>query len=169
MRDMLDVGAAGLTSLEALRHYCYVVAGIVGELLTQLFLEEKPSLEVVKSELLADARRFGEGLQLVNIFKDEFDDQAEGRSFLPRNVPRAELFALAAEDLRCARRYIAALRQGGAPASFLAFTSFPCELAEATLEALRLRGPGATVPRTRVVAMFERYCALSASGDEAAG
>jgi farnesyl-diphosphate farnesyltransferase len=169
MHDMLDECAAGLPSLEALRQYCYVVAGIVGELLTQLFLQEAPSLEVVKGELSADARLFGEGLQLVNILKDEFDDQAEGRSFLPRHVARADLFALAAEDLRCAWRYIAALRRGGAPASFVAFTSFPCELAEATLEALRLQGPGAKVPRTRVVAMFERYRALSASGsgDEA--
>jgi farnesyl-diphosphate farnesyltransferase len=169
MADMLEACAAGLTSLEALRSYCYVVAGIVGELLTQLFVQDAPWLEAVKGELTAEARWFGEGLQLVNILKDEVADRAEGRSFLPPNLDRSELLALAADDLRGARRYVASLRRGGAPPSFVAFTSFPCELAEATLEALHLQGPGAKVPRARVVAMFERYRALSTSGADPGG
>jgi farnesyl-diphosphate farnesyltransferase len=161
MRDMVEACVGSLPSVEALRQYCYVVAGIVGELLTELFVQDAPALEVVQEELAAEGWRFGEGLQLVNILKDELDDEAEGRSFLPAGVPRTELLALAAEDLRGARRYIAALRRAGAPPSFVAFTSFVCELAEDTLEALRVQGPGAKIPRARVVATFERHYALS--------
>jgi len=160
MRDMVGECAQGLPSVEALRRYCYIVAGIVGELLTTLFVQDAPALEAVRGELVAEERSFGEGLQLVNILKDELGDRAEGRSFVPTGV-RADVFDLAAEDLRAARRYIAALRRGGAPQSFIAFTSFPCELAEETLEALRVQGPGAKIPRARVVASFERHYGLS--------
>lgn len=161
MRDMVEDCADGLKSIEALRQYCYVVAGIVGELLTKLFVQDASGLEAVQDELAAEERRFGEGLQLVNILKDERDDLAEGRSFLPAGVDRGELLALAADDLRGARRYIGALVRGGAPPSVVAFTSFACELAEETLEALRVQGPGAKIPRARVVAAFERHQALS--------
>ena len=160
MRDMVEATAAGLTSIEALRQYCYIVAGIVGELLTKLFVQDAPALAAVRGELVAEQRRFGEGLQLVNILKDEREDEAEGRSFIPPGVARADLLALAADDLRGARRYIETLERGGAPSSIVAFTSFPCELAEDALEALRVQGPGAKVPRAHVVATFLRYNAL---------
>jgi farnesyl-diphosphate farnesyltransferase len=163
MRDLVEPSAMGLESLEALREYCYVVAGIVGELLTETFLRDAPQLESVRSELLAEQRAFGEGLQLVNILKDEHDDRAEGRRFLPDGVRRADVFALASTDLRGARRYVAALQRGGAPPGFVAFTSLPCELAEKTLDALREHGPGAKVPRTSVAAMVARYYALAHS------
>ena len=161
MRDMIEASAEGLGSIEALRQYCYVVAGIVGELLTDLFVQDAPALRAVENELRAEERHFGEGLQLVNILKDERDDRAEGRSFLPPGVSRADLLALAADDLRGARRYIEALERGGAPAAFVAFASLPCELAEETLEALRRDGPGAKVPRPRVLAMFERWYSVA--------
>jgi farnesyl-diphosphate farnesyltransferase len=161
MREMVGACAEGLSSIEALRRYCYVVAGIVGELLTTLFVQDAPALEAVRGELVAEERGFGEGLQLVNILKDEVADRAEGRSFLPAGASRGDVLELAAEDLRAARRYIAALRRGGAPQSFIAFTSFPCELAEETLEALRVQGPGAKIPRARVVASLERHYGLS--------
>jgi farnesyl-diphosphate farnesyltransferase len=161
MRDLVASSAMGLQTLEALREYCYVVAGIVGELLTETFLRDAPQLESVKSELLAEQGAFGEGLQLVNILKDERDDRAEGRVFLPDGILRGDVFALAASDLRGARRYIAALQRGGAPPGFIAFTSLPCELAEKTLDALREHGPGAKVPRTSVAAMVARYYALA--------
>jgi len=167
MRDMLEATAVGLPSLEALQQYCYVVAGIVGELLTEVFVQDAPALEAVRGELIAEQRRFGEGLQLVNILKDELDDQAEGRSFLPAGVPRPYLFAQAYEDLRGARRYIAALERGGAPRSFVAFTSLPCELAEETLSALRSQGPGAKVPRARVAALVMRHYVLGGAERQA--
>ena len=161
MRDMVTAAATGLPDLPALRAYCYVVAGIVGELLTSLFVSDAPSLAVVANDLEREARAFGEGLQLVNILKDERADRAEGRSFLPATVPRAQVLALAEEDLAAARRYIAALERGAAPRTFVAFTSLPCELAEETLALLRRDGAGAKVSRARVIAMFERYYAFA--------
>ena len=161
MRDMIDAQSQGLRTVPELQQYCYIVAGIVGELLTALFVLDEPKLEAVRDALVADERAFGEGLQLVNILKDERADASEGRAFLPPGVPRAELLAIAENDLQGARRYIAALARGGAPSSFVAFTSLPCELAEESLAALRTHGPGAKVPRPRVVAMFERYYELS--------
>jgi farnesyl-diphosphate farnesyltransferase len=161
MRDMVAAAAAGLPDLPALREYCYVVAGIVGELLTALFLGDAPSLAAVAGDLGREARAFGEGLQLVNILKDERTDRAEGRSFLPPAVPRAAVLVLAEQDLAAARRYIAALERGSAPRELVAFTSLPCELAEKTLALLRRDGPGAKVSRGSVIAMVERYYALA--------
>ncbi|MGA7992967.1 MAG: squalene/phytoene synthase family protein, partial [Thermoanaerobaculia bacterium] len=63
-----------LDSLDDLKGYCYTVAGIVGELLTELFLLEEISLRTVAVELRQRAGAFGEALQLVNILKDSEDD-----------------------------------------------------------------------------------------------
>ena len=91
-----------LDTLDDLKSYCYTVAGIVGELLTELFLLEEVSLRAVAVDLRDRARAFGEALQLVNILKDSDEDAAEGRRYLPAGVPRADVFALARRDLRVA-------------------------------------------------------------------
>jgi len=162
MRAMVEeASTGGLASMEALRSYCYAVAGIVGELLTDVFLLDVPALERVRDALAREQVLFGEGLQLVNILKDERDDASEGRRFLPARVTREEVLALAADDLAAARRYVAALERGNAPSGFVAFTALPCELAVRTLEALRTQGPGAKVPRPEVLAMFAHYRSLA--------
>jgi farnesyl-diphosphate farnesyltransferase len=168
MRDLVEASAVGIETLEGLREYCYVVAGIVGELLTATFLRDAPRLETMKKDLVANERAFGEALQLVNILKDERDDYAEGRSFLPPHLSRGDVITLAASDLAAARRYIGALKRGGAPPGFVAFTSLPCELAEATLDLLRVKGPGAKVPRTAVAAMVARHLAMAHAPPERA-
>jgi farnesyl-diphosphate farnesyltransferase len=149
-------GQVRITNLEELRRYCYVVAGIVGELLTELFINDAPSLEKVAGVLEANERSFGEGLQLVNILKDEKVDAGDGRSYLPVGVPRQEVVGLAWSDLRQARLYIEALKTGGAPAGFYAFTALSEELAEATLKRLANEGAGAKIPRTEVFAILAR-------------
>ena len=102
-----------LDTIDDLRAYCYAVAGIVGEMLTELFLLGRPSLARVASELRSRAAAFGEGLQLVNILKDARPDAAEGRTFLPRLAPLAEVFALARKDLAAAAAYVELLRARG--------------------------------------------------------
>ncbi|HEX3855611.1 MAG TPA: squalene/phytoene synthase family protein [Polyangiaceae bacterium] len=157
---LLEADAAGhlrLTTLSALRNYCYVVAGIVGELVTALFLFDEPKLQAVKSTLVANERAFGEALQLVNILKDERADAEEGRVYLPPGVPRQELIALARADLIQARAYIQALRDGGAPPGFVAFTSLPAELATRALKAVEDRGTGAKVARDEVLALLKQF------------
>jgi len=155
-------GWVRLESLEDLRAYCYIVAGIVGELLTSLFLHDAPTLAPQSTSLRAHERAFGEALQLVNILKDENDDASEGRRFLPVSVLRSDVMALAREDLAYAREYTAALVRGGAPPGFVAFTAMPAELATKTLDRVEEDGPGAKVSRAVVLEMTVRYRAMAA-------
>lgn len=160
----------GLTlhSLEDLRDYCYTVAGIVGELLTELFLLEESPLRTAAPELRARARAFGEALQLVNILKDAEQDAGEGRRYLPAGVPRADVFALARRDLAAAQEYIDALRQAGAPAGVLEFTVLPVALAWATLAKVEALGPGARISRPEVFRIVRRVRSAIARGESLA-
>lgn len=67
----------------ALDQYCYYVAGVVGELLTELFSVYAPAIGHQKAGLLPLAVSFGEGLQLTNILKDIQEDAARGVRWLP--------------------------------------------------------------------------------------
>lgn len=154
-------GSLQLDSLGDLRDYCYAVAGIVGEMLTDLFLLNTPGLASQASLLRRDAPLFGEGLQLVNILRDASADGLEGRSYLPAAVARADLFALAREDLQVAREYTDALRVGGAPSGVIAFTTLPVELAFATLDTVEAEGPGARITRAKVGEILGRVLGIS--------
>jgi farnesyl-diphosphate farnesyltransferase len=159
-----DAGRVIVSDLQGLRDYCYIVAGIVGELLTEVFLHDAPGLERVAPALHEHERSFGEGLQLVNILKDERDDAGDGRSYLPPGVPRAEVLKLAWADLVRARRYLDGLREGGAPPGFVAFGALSEELAEVTLERLGRDGPGSKVPRAQVFEILARVQREAAAG-----
>ena len=157
-----DDGTVQLTTLEELRAYCYIVAGIVGELLTSLFLHDAPQLASEADVLRMHERAFGEALQLVNILKDEEDDASEGRAFLPGGIRRSDVLALARQDLAEANAYTAALARGGAPSGFVAFTAMPAELATKTLDGVEATGPGTKVSRAVVLEMMVRYRAMAA-------
>lgn len=150
-----DRGNLRVASVRELKDYCYIVAGIVGELLTELFLHDCPPLNGERAELERLMRSFGEGLQLVNILKDVGDDAADGRVYLPDSVPKAELFALARANLDDANRYVQALQRGGAPRGFLAFTGLSLVLAFAALYRLEEAGDGAKVSRPEVMQLFQ--------------
>ncbi|MFT3765378.1 MAG: squalene/phytoene synthase family protein [Minicystis sp.] len=147
-------GDIDLHTLGEVRHYCYVVAGIVGEMLTELFLLDQPQLARCAATLRADAPRFGEGLQLVNILKDARDDAREGRRFLPEGVSLGEVRALARDDLRAATRYTEVLQSAGASRGIVMFAAMPIVLAYATLAAVELHGPGAKVSRPELFALL---------------
>ena len=76
----------GLPTLLDLDRYCYFVAGIVGEMLTDLFCEYCPELEAQRDELMALAVCFGQGLQMTNILKDIWEDRESNTCWLPRSV-----------------------------------------------------------------------------------
>ena len=78
--------AAGLDDLPHLDRYCYHVAGVVGEMLTELFCDYSAEIERRRRELLALAVSFGQGLQMTNILKDVWDDRRRGACWLPRDV-----------------------------------------------------------------------------------
>jgi farnesyl-diphosphate farnesyltransferase len=147
-------GNLRLSSVQDLKDYCYIVAGIVGELLTEVFLHDAPSLESQRAALTQRMVAFGEGLQLVNILKDAGDDARDGRVYLPATTARADIFALARADLDEANEYVKALQAGGAPKGFLGFTGISLALAYKALDALEERGTGAKVSRLEVARLL---------------
>ncbi len=151
-----DDGQLVLQNIDELREYCYAVAGIVGEMLTELFLLGGPALAPIAPYLRERARRFGEALQLVNILKDSASDAVEGRRYLPQGVPSSEIFALARQDLGAATEYILALQKAGSPRGTVAFTALPVELAWAALERVEKHGPGSKVSRPEVFLIAQR-------------
>jgi farnesyl-diphosphate farnesyltransferase len=150
-----SVGPGGLqlVSIADLRDYCYAVAGIVGEMLTELFLLGRPALAPIASDLRNRSVAFGEGLQLVNILKDEHPDAQEGRRFLPRNVAMQEVFALAEGDLAIAQAYTNLLQSAHVERGLVGFNALVVRLATATLRTLREQGPGAKLSRLQVAAI----------------
>lgn len=79
-------GGLGLHSLAALDRYCYYVAGVVGEMLTELFCDYSDSIATRRDALFALSPSFGQGLQMTNILKDIWDDLGRGICWLPRDV-----------------------------------------------------------------------------------
>jgi farnesyl-diphosphate farnesyltransferase len=76
----------GLRDLTALNDYCYYVAGVVGELLTQLFCNYSVDISKRAAPLRKLAVSFGQGLQMTNILKDLWKDKERGACWLPRDV-----------------------------------------------------------------------------------
>ena len=149
-------GRLTLHSIPDLRDYCYIVAGIVGEMLTELFVLDRPALSGIAPYLRERAATFGEALQLVNILKDSSDDAAEGRRYLPEEVPVPEVFVLARRDLGVAGDYIRKLQDAGAPRGLLEFTALPVLLAWSALERVEKHGPGSKVSRPDVFRITQR-------------
>lgn len=149
-------GGLRLSTLEELRRYCHVVAGIVGELLTELFIDATPALSRVSVALWKNAVRFGEGLQLVNILKDADADAREGRVYLPPGVERRAILAMARADLDAAAEYVLTLQEAGASRDIVAFTALPVLLARATHAQVERFGAGSTVSRLEVMAILGR-------------
>jgi farnesyl-diphosphate farnesyltransferase len=82
---------AGLKDLQEFEQYCYVVAGVVGELLTTIFSNHSPDFakRIEGHEQLALA--FGQALQMTNILKDSPTDRARGVSWKPAHISQIEL------------------------------------------------------------------------------
>ena len=87
--------SGGLRDQRELDRYCYVVAGVVGEMLTELFCDYSKDIGKRRDELLPLAVSFGQGLQMTNILKDVWEDLRRGACWLPRDV-----FEEAGFDLR---------------------------------------------------------------------
>lgn len=136
-----ETGTLELADLPELANYCFFAAGLVGELLTDLFLLDAPRLAPAGPELRRTMHAFGEGLQLVNILKDAGADARERRVFLPARVPVEDVMALASCDLDDAASYVTTLQRNGAPKGFVAFTGVCLTLARRTLDALELQEP----------------------------
>jgi len=86
---------AGLPALRNLDEYCYYVAGVVGEMLTDLFVMHSPELAPQRERMMQLAVSFGQGLQMTNILKDIWDDRQANTCWLPRAVFESHGFDLA--------------------------------------------------------------------------
>ena len=97
---------AGLKDLSEFEDYCYVVAGVVGELLTSIFRHYSPqfSKNIQGHENLAIA--FGQALQMTNILKDSPEDRARGVSWKPANLSQLDLLQIAYQKLSDSLAYI---------------------------------------------------------------
>lgn len=76
----------GLATMADMERYCYTVAGVVGEMLTDLFCDYSERIAPHQDEMWALAGSFGQGLQMVNILKDVWEDLERGFCWLPRDV-----------------------------------------------------------------------------------
>ena len=76
----------GLPRIADLDDYCYYVAGVVGEMLTDLFCSHDPRIEARRAGLTALATSFAQGLQMTNILKDQWEDRRRGACWLPQEV-----------------------------------------------------------------------------------
>jgi farnesyl-diphosphate farnesyltransferase len=76
----------GLDTVADLDSYCYYVAGVVGEMLTELFCSHSADIEQHRAQLSRLAPSFAQGLQMTNILKDVWEDRSRGACWLPQEV-----------------------------------------------------------------------------------
>jgi farnesyl-diphosphate farnesyltransferase len=79
-------GIQGLATLHDMDRYCYCVAGVVGEMLTEMFVDFEPALAPHRNTMLRLAVSFGQGLQMTNILKDQWEDRTRGACWLPQEM-----------------------------------------------------------------------------------
>ena len=95
MADYQDTESlAGVADIKAMDEYCYYVAGVVGEMLTELFCDYSGEIKIHRDELMKLAVSFGQGLQMTNILKDIWDDRQRGACWLPRDIFQNQGFDL---------------------------------------------------------------------------
>lgn len=82
----LSASLQGLGTASDLDDYCYYVAGVVGEMLVDLFCGYSPEIAQRREALYELATSFAQGLQMTNILKDQWEDRRRGACWLPRDV-----------------------------------------------------------------------------------
>jgi farnesyl-diphosphate farnesyltransferase len=97
---------AGLEDLKEFEKYCYVVAGVVGEMLTTVFALHSPAFAKAISGKESLAIAFGQALQMTNILKDSPEDRLRGVSWKPKGIDQTELLVIAHQKLEDSLRYI---------------------------------------------------------------
>jgi farnesyl-diphosphate farnesyltransferase len=85
-RFQFNASLLGLPRSSDLDDYCYYVAGVVGEMLTDLFCDYSVDIAGRRPALNALAASFAQGLQMTNILKDVWEDRSRGACWLPQEV-----------------------------------------------------------------------------------
>lgn len=120
------------TSVAEVREHCHAIAGVFGELLTELMLHDCAALRHETSKLRTCMVAFGEGLRLVRLLRSV----DAGRVVLTASLPRDEVCALARSDLDRATGYVRVLQHGHAPAGYRTFCAATLMLGFRSLETL---------------------------------
>ncbi|WP_090576906.1 squalene/phytoene synthase family protein [Paenibacillus sp. OV219] len=116
---------------EDLDHYTYSVAGMVGEMLSELWLwNDGTKSDHVKSV------SFGRGLQAVNIIRNRDEDLKRGVDFFPDGWELKDMLQYTRRNLAIADSYIEDLNKGPA----LKFCKIPLALAHATVNLISVGG-----------------------------
>ena len=112
-------GLAALANADELREYTYLVAGCVGEFWTRVCFRKVQSFTArMEADMLELGRKYGRGLQLVNILRDAGTDLRAGRCYFPEDELRnaglapADLLNVPATFLPIYSRWIAEARAG---------------------------------------------------------
>ncbi|WP_187274181.1 squalene/phytoene synthase family protein [Paenibacillus sp. N3.4] len=116
---------------EDLDRYTYSVAGMVGEMLSELWAWN----DGTQSDL-TKAVAFGRGLQAVNILRNREEDLKRGVDFYPDGWGFKEMQQYTRRNLDIADAYIADLKEGPA----LKFCKIPLALAHATVNLISMGG-----------------------------
>jgi farnesyl-diphosphate farnesyltransferase len=174
-----------LQSAADLDEYTYLVAGCVGEFWTRLcFRHLRDFASLIPDEMLALGRRYGMGLQLINVLRDAGNDLRTGRCYFPEDELRSVGLSAAqilsqsdrfqpiyqrwmekAQDgLECGMQYSRAIRNRRVRAA----TALPALIGARTLAILHKAGASALhhtikVPRRDVRAMIMSLAVTLAS------
>ncbi|MBW7456211.1 phytoene/squalene synthase family protein [Paenibacillus sepulcri] len=116
---------------EDLDGYTYSVAGMVGEMLSELWLWHDDT-QSDREKAVA----FGRGLQAVNILRNRKEDLKRGVDFYPNGWDFKEMLIYTQRNLKLADEYIAELKPGPARK----FCKIPLALAQATVNILAAGG-----------------------------
>jgi farnesyl-diphosphate farnesyltransferase len=81
-----NASLGGLPGMTDLDDYCYYVAGVVGEMLTELFCWHSAEIARHRRQLESLAESFAQGLQMTNILKDVWEDRSRGVCWFPQSV-----------------------------------------------------------------------------------
>lgn len=156
-------GPIEIRDLVDLRGYSYVVAGLVGELLTDLFTLRCQVPPEAMPELRLRGLALGEGFQIVNILKDVPEDASSGRQFLPPDIDTREVVAVARDGLASSEPYARVLKSARAPKGVLAFLWFTVKLARRSLDRVEEAGLGQKMTPVEVrshLATAQRFCEI---------
>jgi farnesyl-diphosphate farnesyltransferase len=113
---------------EDLDEYTYYVAGLVGTMLSDIWLW---GAGIKTDRELAIG--YGRGLQAVNILRNQSEDKERGVQFIPDGWTRNDLFQYAEENLAKADQYNKSISKR----SILMFCKIPLALAHKTLDTMR--------------------------------
>lgn len=114
-----------------LDRYTYSVAGMVGEMLSEIWLW----YDGTKADM-TKAVAFGRGLQAVNILRNRKEDLERGVDFYPDGWGQKEMINYTKRNLKIADEYISELQKGPA----VDFCKIPLALAKATVKLISMGG-----------------------------